>query len=121
MRCHPARMRLGTIRHRQSALIQHIAYSADGKSIVTDGDDGQIRVWDAAGGRLLRQIAADVGAISDFALKSDSKTAMVTGVTSDADDGIMRRVSFLELTTGHKVAGSSWREEDPSAPGGTLR
>jgi WD40 repeat protein len=109
-----ARMRLGTIRRRQSALIQRIAYSADGKSIITDGDDGQIRVWDAVDGRLLRQVAADVGAITDFALKSDSKTAMVTGVTGDAADGIVRRVSFLELATGHKLAGSSWREQDPA-------
>jgi WD40 repeat protein/Flp pilus assembly protein TadD len=109
-----ARLRLGTIRHRQSALIQHIAYSADGKLIVTDGDDGQIRVWDAADGRLLRQIAADVGAISDFALSSDSKRAMVAGVTIDPDDGLLRRVSFVELTTGNQRAGSSWPEEQPA-------
>jgi WD40 repeat protein/Flp pilus assembly protein TadD len=108
-----ARMRLGTVRHRQSASIQHVAYSADGKWIVTDGDDGQIRVWDAADGRLLRSIAADAGAISDFAIKSDSKTAMVIGVAVDAGAGIVRRVSFLDLTTGKKLAGSSWRRDDP--------
>ena len=49
----------------KSALIRHIAYSADGKSIVTDGDDG-ISACGTPRTRLLRQIAADVETITDL-------------------------------------------------------
>ena len=41
-----ATMRLGTIRHRQEAPIHRIKYSADGKFVVTDGDDRRMRLWD---------------------------------------------------------------------------
>jgi WD40 repeat protein len=89
-------------------------YSTDGKLVVTDGDDGRLRVWATADGRLVREIQPGVGAISAFALKSDSKTAMVTGLTNDADVGGTRRVAVVELASGNKVADNAWREDEPA-------
>ena len=42
-------VRMGTVQHRQEVPIYHLAYSPDGKYVVTDEDDQKVRIWDAAG------------------------------------------------------------------------
>ena len=62
---------MGTVQHRQEVPIYHLAYSPDGKYVVTDGDDQQVRIWDAANGSLIRRIDAGEGWVRDFGFSSD--------------------------------------------------
>jgi WD40 repeat protein len=50
-----ATMRLGTLRWRHTTPIQHVAYSPDGKEVITVCQDGAIRVWEAATGKQIRK------------------------------------------------------------------
>lgn len=45
--------RLGTVRFRHLGGVSSIAYSGDGKRLVSGGDDRKVRVWDAGTGREL--------------------------------------------------------------------
>ena len=74
-----ALMRLGTSRYRQGSPIYRIAYTPDGKSLVTDGDDGKLRVWDPATGRVIRLLDPEAGALNDFGLTSEGQTVMAVG------------------------------------------
>ncbi len=103
-------MRFGTIRHRQEAPIYRIAFTRDDKVIVTDGDDSQLRVWDARDGKLIRRIPVPIGALSDFSLCSDAKTVVATGTNFVNGKGTIRHVVFHELETGRQVSQSSWVE-----------
>src|SRR5262249_18451102 len=60
--------RLGTVRFRHGDTIRSLAFTPDGREIVSHGEDG-IRIWDAATGREVRSVlrAAD-GWISGAAL-----------------------------------------------------
>jgi len=56
--------RLGTIRWRHNNTIIFVAYSPDGKEIVTVCQDGIAHVWDAASGKKLRRFGkADIAAV----------------------------------------------------------
>ena len=48
--------RLGTTRFRHGSSIRQVAYTPDGKILATLGDDGVIRLWDAAAGVEIRHI-----------------------------------------------------------------
>ena len=95
-----ASVRLGTIRNRQESPIYKIAYSPDGKYIVTDGDDEKLRVWDADSGRLIRQIDSGKGWRRDFAISRDNKllAADVVRVKDKNDDILTIAVNDLETS-----------------------
>ena len=48
-------MRLGTLRWRQNGDIRSVAFLADGKGVLTAGQDGNLRIWDLATGNVQRQ------------------------------------------------------------------
>jgi beta-lactamase regulating signal transducer with metallopeptidase domain len=50
-----ALVRLGTTRLRHGAEITFVAFGSDGKTLITAGQDGTIRVWDPATGKELRR------------------------------------------------------------------
>ena len=104
-------MRLGTVKYRQDSPIYRIAYAPDGKHFVTDGDDGRLRVWDAASGRLIREVNAGVEAISDFALSTKGKIIMVAGIAEEPGRGFVRRVRFTEVDSGLVADEATWDEE----------
>ncbi len=105
-----ATMRFGTIRHRQEAPIFRIAFTRDDKFVVTDGDDGQLRVWDGHDGKFIRRIAVGIEALSDFALPSDGKTVATTGLNLVDGEGLVRQVVFNDLETGREVSRATWVE-----------
>src|SRR5271165_961416 len=50
--------RLGTARLRAGTTIMAVAFSPDGRSLLTVGqDDGRIILWDVATGKRLREVA----------------------------------------------------------------
>ena len=78
--------RLGTTRFRHGNSIRQVAYNPDGKILVSLGDDGVIRLWDAANGVEIRRLAEAPPRTSGFALVSDGRTL----VTASRDDGLIR-------------------------------
>jgi len=106
-------MRLGTVQHRQDAPIYHIRYSPDGKFVVTDGDDGQFRVWDAGDGRLIRRLDVGIGEILDLAFSSDGKRVAAVGLLSNpVKRTVVGHTTFTDLATGRRVAQGKWEEHD---------
>jgi WD40 repeat protein len=62
--------RLGTLRLRHP-LADHISYTPDGRELVTSGDDGTVRVWEAATGKLLHTRRLPYGAAEPGWLSQD--------------------------------------------------
>ncbi len=104
---------MGTVRYRQESPIYHIAYTADGKYVVTDGEDSILRVWDAADGRLIRRIDPGVGLMGAFALGSDPNTVTASGFRDNRNQGkpITFHVTSTNLATGRRVSETTWSNE----------
>ncbi|HBB34504.1 MAG TPA: hypothetical protein DC064_22620 [Cyanobacteria bacterium UBA9273] len=83
-----------TITGHPSASV--IAISADGKTLVSGGDDKAIKVWDLATGKLQRTLQSDSGKVLSVAISADGKT-----VVSGSGD---RMVRVWNLTTGKRQA-----------------
>lgn len=59
------------------AMVWRMAFAPDGKSLLTGGWDGVLRVWDPATGREIRRIPGFSAVVSTFALAPDGKTLAV--------------------------------------------
>jgi RNA polymerase sigma factor (sigma-70 family) len=78
--------RLGTVRFRHGSTVTGLAYTPDGKTIVSGSYDKTVRVWDAATGQELLQLPAMSGSIYDLSLSADGKTiAAVDGTLCIGD------------------------------------
>jgi WD40 repeat protein len=69
--------RLGTVRFRHASYIFGIAFTPDGKAIISAGWDG-VRVWDAATGLPLRKFAANAP-LSRAVLSPDGRRLLLSG------------------------------------------
>jgi hypothetical protein len=56
-----ARPRLGTLRFRRGGFVTDLAFTPDGKTIVSHGRDGAVCAWDVAAGRTVQQFTAAGG------------------------------------------------------------
>src|SRR5262249_18748571 len=66
--------RLGTIRLRHGGYVSHVAFSPDGKALVSVGGDHSIRLWDPKTGKEIRRLGGkDVFYASSFAFSPDGK------------------------------------------------
>src|SRR5262245_20881660 len=54
-----AKMRLGSIRLRHPGMVNGVAFSPDGKQLVSTGWDEAIRFWDVKSGKPVRQLATE--------------------------------------------------------------
>jgi RNA polymerase sigma factor (sigma-70 family) len=73
-----ARARLGTIRFHGGDSVGQIFFTPDGKSLVTSDATNIIRVWDAASGRVVREIGDPKIDFREMALSPDGKTLATT-------------------------------------------
>jgi WD40 repeat protein len=69
-----ARARLGTIRFHAGDDVGRVFYTPAGKSLVTSDATHVIRVWDAASGRVVREIGDPRMDLREIALSPDGKT-----------------------------------------------
>lgn len=65
--------RLGTTRFKHPGGVVSVTYLPDGKSLISAGWDGSIRVWEAASGREIRRIGTGAGSPVSAALSPDGK------------------------------------------------
>ena len=81
---HPSRNVLTLVGH--SILVNGLAYSPDGRTIVTAGEDGTVRRWETATGKAIGQpLTSHTGALGGVALSPDGKT-----IASAGSDGTVR-------------------------------
>jgi WD40 repeat protein len=100
-----AAMRLGTVRYRQDERIERIAYSPDGRYVVTDNGNLGLQVWDARDGRKVRRLDLDVERIHDFAFSPDGKTLVAACLGLDRQKRlVVHRVIFTDFASGREIA-----------------
>jgi hypothetical protein len=87
--------RIGTVRFRQSAPSTALAFSPDGKSFASAGQDAVCRVWDVSTGKEQRQFGIYEGATTAMAWSPSGKL-LVTG----GHDG---NISFWDPQTGRDL------------------
>ena len=66
--------RLGTIRFHSGNSVGQVLYTPDGKSLITEDANHIIRVWDAASGRIVRDIGDPMIDFREIALSPDGRT-----------------------------------------------
>ena len=57
--------------------INSVALSADGTRVITAGREGQLRLWDAATGRLLRSLAGHSHEVTSVAFSPDGSLSLI--------------------------------------------
>lgn len=82
-----------------AAAPTRVRYDAAGKRIATTAEDGRLRVYDSADGRLLEEIAQPE-ASSALAVMPDGQSL----VTAAAENGLLQPLSLLRLFAGHEGA-----------------
>ncbi|HEX5272271.1 MAG TPA: WD40 repeat domain-containing protein, partial [Gemmataceae bacterium] len=94
--------RIGTTRFRHGDYIHSVAFTADGKRIVSYGDDG-VRAWDAATGRQLRHLPAPAG--GRFLWAACSADGELVATTQAAEGGALQEapITVWDLASGKKV------------------
>jgi RNA polymerase sigma factor (sigma-70 family) len=110
--------RLGSGKLRHGAVVSDLAFSPDGKRLVSGGA-GQLRVWDAATGRLEQRFR--VGSAFDFPVVAFTPSgALLTSTPQDAG------CRLLDVVTGKELRRVSLRAPDVAfgpltvSPGGRL-
>jgi RNA polymerase sigma factor (sigma-70 family) len=88
--------RIGAVRFQHSTSVNSVAFSPDGKLVATGSAHGELRVWDAATGKIVQRCIGPYGSVFQcIAFSPDGKY-----LVSDKDGG-----GLWEVATGKKL----WR------------
>jgi WD40 repeat protein len=91
--------RLGNSRFNPGNFVLGVAYTPDGKGLISFGADGHVRVWDAGNGRPLRTLIPDGSEGSrEFALTADGKRMLTVERSSSAHYRIWDFATGRELS-----------------------
>jgi RNA polymerase sigma factor (sigma-70 family) len=107
--------RFGTVPLRQGGPIEALSLSADGKRLATGGDDGIVRLWDLAAGKLLRRFDVTGAVIRGFAvaLAPDGKTLATPSRPKGAFGP--EQISLWDAATGEELRRMEERSEPACA------
>jgi RNA polymerase sigma factor (sigma-70 family) len=94
-----ALVRMGTIRFRHADAVHCTVFAPDGKTLISCGCDGVIRLWDVATGKELRRFVGHRGRISLIALSPNGGLLASWGMTGSNGDG----VRVWEIATGKEM------------------
>ena len=94
------------------AVTRCLAYSPSGERLVTGGDDGTVRIWDANSGKELRHFANGSKGVTAIAATPDGKQ-IVTG----GSDGVLRVWAMPREKPVTKTAARFGGDEDGFAGG----
>ena len=92
--------RMGTVRFRHAGAVRSIAYSPDGKTIASAGDDKVVRIWDAESGKELRVLKGHKDTIHQVAFSPEGKRILST--SSD------RTARLWDPMTGGKISATKY-------------
>ncbi|HKI33738.1 MAG TPA: PQQ-binding-like beta-propeller repeat protein [Gemmataceae bacterium] len=92
--------RLGTIRFRHGVCFNSVAYSPDGKLLLSTGTDSTLRLWDAATGKEVRLFEGHTGHVETAALSPDGKR-----IASGGEDHTVRLWDTLTGKQLHRLCG----------------
>jgi RNA polymerase sigma factor (sigma-70 family) len=97
--------RLGTLRFRNDGLgLNSLSFLPDGKTLVSTSGGREIRFWDAATGRLLRQLKTELEFIGAFALSHDGRLAAIGGSPAYEDSSApAATIRVIDLASGKEV------------------
>jgi WD40 repeat protein len=93
-------VRLGTTRWRHGGAGAAIAYSTDGKTLVSGGWHGTLRFWNVTSGKELRRIPIREKTVKAIAFSPDG--------TKVAAAGAQGRVCVVDLAAGKEVVSFHW-------------
>ena len=87
--------RLGTLRLRHGGAVSSVAFSRDGKTLVSAGEDPVLRLWEVATGKEVRQFRGHQKAVLTVAFSPDNKT-----LVSGSEDHTIR---IWDVATGRQL------------------
>lgn len=90
-----ALVQMGTSQRRHNRRVWRLAFTSDGKTLVSGGHDGRIRVWDASTGKALRDWDGQTQAVTSLRLSHDDRFV--------ASGGHADKAFLWELSTGKLV------------------
>ena len=110
-----ARARYGSTRFLHADSVECVAWTPDGKSIVSGSQDKSVRVWDAATGREVRRFDGHALQVADVAVSPDGKL-----VASAGGDKTVRVWDLEKGTALHAIEGAELAEGVAFSPDGKL-
>jgi RNA polymerase sigma factor (sigma-70 family) len=106
-----ASMRLGTARFRNDRFINHIAYSPNGQTLVTDDTRRLLQLWDPKTGNKLRRIDSGLERTRYFAFSPDGGTIAVVGSQNEERQRSDHHLNVIDFAAGRRIRGTEWIDE----------
>jgi RNA polymerase sigma factor (sigma-70 family) len=107
-----AAMRLGTVRFRQAPSFRHIAYSPDGRLVVTYSGQRRLLVRDATDGKEVRRIDLGIENGGDFDFSPDGTSIIGVGFRLDPGrNAVANQLTIADVATGRPVRRGEWDEQ----------
>jgi WD40 repeat protein len=71
---HAAILRIGTVRLHHGDFVNHVAFTPDGKTVVSCSDDGTLRSWEASTGKEIHCFRGHRRSVMSLSISKDGKT-----------------------------------------------